>query len=678
MSAEPRGTSLGDGDAAEDWAPPSAPRKPTLSICLDTRRRNGHTHPLVSVSSSLSRPPTSPPSAPLHSRTDKTPTRRNAWSHRRTAWVKKERAHASCTEVAQPECAQQTTSLDDSAAAFAAAIADTLIASAPSRDAKHAAGCTLQFVKDTDIATAPATESPDGSSNGIEKEATADSGAHVGGDQRDDPTTTRTDKDRAIASATGTPKNAAYRYSRAPSSTNVLAAPEERQRFAGALVAALVERPYGLTFAEVARLAEELSGVRCTGHDARLLIRDIPRDTVVVRRMMTPWFVPRVAVALDTRIALERVVAPAVAHVLCSCSNGIDIQRLDVTVFARTGTSLRVHAANYAGGSLRGVLSFVPQVVGRIEKIAQRVVVYPTGHTRATALFAPLDDHAKDDGNGGRPDADDARVSRSARCDVKLATTIEAAASACAEVTAVALESCGDSDATVVVDCRGPIGGRQARGPPVGMLQVSALIHDKPAGRDAEAGERTRQTVHQFDMVALHAEWMQRVPEGRVSGAPTFFHAIGIADLLADNRLVKVVFDSRMVSQTFWRHASCPMTRVFDMRLATLALGVGAAVPWSDNDTLAAMGSVIDADMHELDAMAGTDAWAWHRRPLPLRARGAAARQAAGLAHAYRMAVAMHEATRSPPAVAVRASAGGGGDGDDVDGDVSCAPEAGP
>lgn len=568
-----------------------------------------------------------------------------------SAWVRKDRRGGGGArgEPAQTTCASQEPTPDNNVAAFAAAIVGTLVGRPLDMDAGCDALCADRATEDavaldacdTDKSASLSTANVDDS----DETTVLDRAEHVSkadGDQLATPGK----NDRVIASPDKTNESAVCRYSRAPSSTDVLAGPKERQRFTDALVAALVERPYGLTFGEVARLATSLSGVRCTGHDARLLIRDIPRETVVVRRMMTPWFVPRVAVALGTRIALERVVAPAVAHVLYTCSNGIDLQRLDVTVFARTGTSLRVHAANYAGGSLRGVLSFVPQVVGRVEKIAQRVVVYPAGHARDVALFEPLDDRT--DKPNEITVKDDVRVSRAARCDVTLVSTIEAAANACAEVISSAIaKSC--ADAAAVVDCRGPIGGRQARGPPVGMLQLVAAWAPNAVNADPN-DHAPPQRVYQFDMVALHAEWMGRElggGGGPVGDPPTFFHAIGIADLLADNRLVKIVFDSRTVSQTFWRCASCPMTRVFDMRLATLALGVGVAVPWSDNDTLASMGSVIDADMHELDAMVGTDAWAWHRRPLPLRARGAAARQVTELARAYQSAVAMHEATQS-------------------------------
>nr|UMO80015.1 hypothetical protein [Pandoravirus aubagnensis] len=663
-SAKAQTPSLGDGDADEDWAPPTAPHKPTLSICLDTRRGGGRRRPYVSVSSSapplLSLVPDMDAPAPRD--THRAPMRRGPAPRRQqSAWVRKDRGDGGArNEPAQAACTSQETTPDDNVAAFAAAIVDTLVGRALDTDAGRDVPCTDHITKDAAVVVArdADTHSPLSldSTDGIDKIVSG----HVGhnGEDNGDRLGVLGKNGRTVASPNKANKNAACRYSRAPSSTSVLAGPKERQRFTDALVAALVERPYGLTFAEVARLAASLSGVHCTGHDARLLVRDIPRDTVVVRRMMTPWFVPRVAVALGTRIALERVVAPAVAHVLYTCSNGIDLQRLDVTVFARTGTSLRVHAANYASGSLRGVLSFVPQVVGRVEKIAQRVVVYPAGHTRAMALFAPLDDHTSNSSEAeSRPGKDDVRVSRVARCDVTLASTIEAAANACTEVIASAIDK-ACSDAAVVIDCRGPIGGRQARGPPVGMLQLVATW--APGTDNADKGDHTPlQRVYQFDMVALHAEWMGRESGGGgpMGDPPTFFHAIGIADLLADNRLVKVVFDSRLVSQTFWRCASCPMTRVFDMRLATLALGVGAVVPWSDNDTLASMGNVIDADMHELDAMVGTDAWAWHRRPLPLRARGAAARQATALARAYQKAVAMHEATRSNSAPSLTSSA---------------------
>lgn len=654
--AEARTQSLGDGDANEDWAPPAVPHKPTLSICLDTRRGTGRRRPCyVSVSSSQ-------PSLPLTSALEvsaqtahRQPTRHGAGPGRQQGtWVKKDRGSAGARrEPVQAACtAPQEAVPDDNVAAFAAAIVDTLVARPPGSDAgplcvgQRTEGLIAATTHNVDATTATSPRGGCGGDDGGDEAALdrADQGGDDGHkDKADDGRTGKVGKcTRANTTPRRTGKGAVRPYSRAPSSTTVLAGPEERQGFADALIAALVERPYGLTFAEVARLAERLSGGRCTGQDARLLIQDISRETVVVRRMMTPWFVPRVAVALGTRIALERVVAPAVASVLYTCGNGIDLQRLDVTVFARTGTSLRVHAANYARGSLRSVLSFVPQVVGRIEKIARRVVVYPTGHARAMALFAPLDDDDhRPDAAEGRPAGDDARVSHVARCEVTLARTIESAAKACAEVIADALEA--HTDAAVVVDCRGPIGGRQERGPPVGMLQLVALT---PGADESERAPK-QVRVRQFDMVALHAEWMTRSARGPVDSPPTFFHDIGIADLLADARLVKVVFDSRLVSQTFWRCASCPMTRVFDMRLATLALGVGAVVPWSDNDTLASMGTVIDADMHELDAMAGTDAWAWHRRPLPLRARGAAARQAAALARAYQTAVDMHEAARS-------------------------------
>jgi hypothetical protein len=73
----------------------------------------------------------------------------------------------------------------------------------------------------------------------------------------------------------------------------------------------------------------------------------------------------------------------------------------------------------------------------------------------------------------------------------------------------------------------------------------------------------------------------------------------------------------------------CPCT------VAALALGARIRDGWSNNDALALLGMTIDADTNELDAMIGTDAWAWHRRPLAPRARAAAARQVTVLRRAF-------------------------------------------
>lgn len=431
-----------------------------------------------------------------------------------------------------------------------------------------------------------------------------------------------------------------------------IAKTQQRERLTRRLISALVGRPYGLILDEVATLAEEVLDKPCTVHDARLLIAELPRDMVVVRRMMTPWFVPRTAAALDTRVALDRVVAPAVAHVLRqrNVGTGVDIRHLDVAVLTNTGTSLRVHAVNYANGSIRGLLGMLAGVVGRIEDIAMRTVVYPAWHMRATALFAPLDnvpdaatdetDRANDKTDGGpatrsdtatsetddasqprskaaqRCPTSDAAVSRAARATVVLVETIAEAAAACTHATEAAMAS----GAPIVIDARGLMVGRHARGAPIGMLQIGV-----PDGGP----------VYQLDMVGLYGLWFADPDHGHAAGSSELFTAVGVAALLGDPRVAKAVFDSRHTAQVFWRRASCPMANVFDLRLAAQALGAHVRNGWSDSDALAFVGMTIDADANELDAMTATDAWAWHRRPMAPRARAAAARQAVVLARAY-------------------------------------------
>jgi hypothetical protein len=325
------------------------------------------------------------------------------------------------------------------------------------------------------------------------------------------------------------------------------------------VISVLVGRPYGITLAEVVTLAQQVLGVRLTIYDARLFAASLPRDLIVMRRMMTPWFEPRFSVTLDTQFAVKHVVAPAVGRVLRQrdTSNGIDMRRLDMAILSSTGTSLRVHGINYAHGSTRDLLSSMSDVVGRIENIATRIVVYPAHHKRALALFEPLDkDAAAAPTQAGTTSGsqqsshDDAQVSKAAHRKVILVTTVEQAAVACDGAVQAALET----GAPIVIDCRGIIAGRHGRGPPVGMLQI---------------GMPARGPIYQMDMVALHIAWFNDPARGRRGGSSYLFEALGVAALLADARVTKAVFDSRSTAHVFWRQASCVMTNVFDLRCAS-------------------------------------------------------------------------------------------------------------
>lgn len=623
---------IGDGDDDDDWAPPRAPSKPMLTICMDTRRQAGRRGARVSISATapktagtaglIQRPPASvgpapaaaEPAAPLGRAARPCPWARLSGARNADAvpGVPKARAPpdprqvdegartgdtnpngGTCVSNAKSQAHPQRDNVDDdgdndkNGRHFGAGHGD--------RGEHDKSG-----VRDRTVRKADDTHGGDGEDSAGESQSLRDDAQ----DRRDhDP---RDDAKKADPATQGESRGAhAGRRRREPGGgakgprtqwcrrdASLIAKAQERERLTRRLIGALVGRPYGLTLSEVTTLAEEVLDRPCTMHDARLLVSELPRDMVVVRRMMTPWFVPRTAVALDTRVALDRVVAPAVSRALWQRGAGVgmDMRHLDVSVLTNTGTSLRVHSVNYANGSIRGLLGMLPGVVGRIEDIATRTVVYPAQHMRATALFAPLDDggdragaadagHAKDEADGETADtagreqqrqrdattttaecdapitarpaptrngACDAAVSRAARVTVVLVETVDAAAAACAHATEAAMVS----GAPVVVDARGLMSGRHARGPPIGLLQIGV-----PAGGP----------VYHLDMVGLHGAWFADPAHGHAVGPSELFAALGVAALLGDPRVVKAAFDSRLLVQMFWRRASCSVVNVFDL-----------------------------------------------------------------------------------------------------------------
>ncbi|AVK75002.1 Rho binding incomplete domain containing protein [Pandoravirus quercus] len=692
---------VGDGDGDDDWAPPRAPSKPVLTICMDTRRQAGRRGARVSISAgaatatSLGSPksskqpmradPVSAVAAPATVQTAVSPVstpRHCPWAQPLAKPTAKEgafRVSATTCDPTRPRGHVDRAEIDagtngSKAEGDPKSIAATGVT--PRADASNCdnVGDNTEHVGDdtngdnVNVNSDQDNDDDDAEGSGVEKDdasgaaprdrdGTRDRGAYGSRQDMGVGRTPAADVHDNNEAGNGrrrdrdTNKGPRMQWCRRDAA--LIAKTQQRERLTRRLISALVGRPYGLTLDEVATLAEEVLDKPCTVHDARLLIAELPRDMVVVRRMMTPWFVPRTAAALDTRVALDRVVAPAVAHVLRqrNVGTGVDIRHLDVAVLTNTGTSLRVHAVNYANGSIRGLLGMLAGVVGRIEDIAMRTVVYPAWHMRATALFAPLDNvpdadtgessEQGEDGIAGgsatrsdtvtsetdtagqtRPKAaqrgptSDAAVSRAARATVVLVETIAEAAAACTHATEVAMAS----GAPIVIDARGLMVGRHARGAPLGMLQIGV-----PDGGP----------VYQLDMVGLYGIWFADPDHGHAAGSSELFTAVGVAALLGDPRVAKAVFDSRHMAQVFWRRASCPMANVFDLRLAAQALGAHVRNGWSDSDALAFVGMTIDADAGELDAMTATDAWAWHRRPMAPRARAAAARQAVVLARAY-------------------------------------------
>ncbi|QBZ81190.1 Rho binding incomplete domain containing protein [Pandoravirus celtis] len=687
---------VGDGDGDDDWAPPRAPSKPVLTICMDTRRQAGRRGARVSISAGAATATTpgssksskqsapaepAPPATKTVVQTAVTPvqtTRSCPWARPLAKPTTKEDAFKVSATVFDPTRAHGRAEADAGTNGPKADADPRSIDAAGARSCTDAsdhnnvgddAGHVDDNTNGDDVnVNRDQNNDDDAEDSGVEKDdaSGAVSSGHDGTRDRDVHDSRRDMAVGRTPAADVNDNNEAGNGRRRDRDTNKgprmqwcrrdaapIAKTQQRERLTRRLISALVGRPYGLTLDEVATLAEEVLDKPCTVHDARLLIAELPRDMVVVRRMMTPWFVPRTAAALDTRVALDRVVAPAVAHVLRqrNVGTGVDIRHLDVAVLTNTGTSLRVHAVNYANGSIRGLLGMLAGVVGRIEDIAMRTVVYPAWHMRATALFAPLDNvpdadtgESSEQGEYGvaggsatrfdtvtsetdaagqpRPKAaqrgptSDAAVSRAARATVVLVETIAEAAAACTHATEAAMAS----GAPIVIDARGLMVGRHARGAPIGMLQIGV-----PDGGP----------VYQLDMVGLYGIWFADPDHGHAAGSSELFTAVGVAALLGDPRVAKAVFDSRHTAQVFWRRASCPMANVFDLRLAAQALGAHVRSGWSDSDALAFVGMTIDADAGELDAMTATDAWAWHRRPMAPRARAAAARQAVVLARAY-------------------------------------------
>nr|UMO78582.1 Rho binding incomplete domain containing protein [Pandoravirus belohorizontensis] len=639
---------IGDGDDDNDWAPPRAPSKPVLTICMDTRRQAGRRGARVSISAaapgpktagtagSVPRPPASVGPAPAAVEPAAPPAR----AARSCPWA---RLPSARNADAVPGVSKARAPPDPRPIAESARIGDS------NPDDDHRVPGTKprvdpqRNVGNDDNRRHPGAGYGDRDEHGrsaVRDRAAREVDTHGGdgGDSADemrrrsplrDDAQDRRDPDprddakKADPVVQGEDRRAhADRRRREPGAgakgprlqwcrrdASLIAKTQERDRLTRRLIGALVGRPYGLTLGEVTTLAEEVLDRPCTMHDARLLVSELPRDMVVVRRMMTPWFVPRTAVALDTRVALDRVVAPAVLRALWQrgAGAGMDIRHLDVSVLTNTGTSLRVHSVNYANGSIRGLLGMLPGVVGRIEDIATRTVVYPAQHMRATALFAPLDDqagdragaadaeHAKDEAHGETADAAgreqrqrdattaaaeydaptgqgsaptrngacDAAVSRAARVTVVLVETVDDAAAACAHATEAAMAS----GAPVVVDARGLMAGRHARGPPIGLLQIGV-----PGGGP----------VYHLDMVGLHAAWFADPAHGHAVGSSELFAALGIAALLGDPRVVKAAFDSRLLVQMFWRRASCSVVNVFDLgRTLFPSLGHSYSYPYS-------------------------------------------------------------------------------------------------
>ncbi|ATE82534.1 Rho binding incomplete domain containing protein [Pandoravirus dulcis] len=696
---------IGDGDGDDDWAPPRAPSKPVLTICMDTRRQAGRRGARVSISAAAPAPvaktagaagsvlglpasvgpaptavePAAPPARVVRSCPwARPPTNPNAPDAVAVPGVSKARAPVDSRQVV--ESARTGDANPNTSDGPRAPSAEPRVDSQgddDNGDNRRRLGNGRDDHNDHNDHNTSADRNRAArkvDTHAGDREDNADKG-HSLRDNAQDRRDPCDDAKKANPAAQGEDRRThTDRRRREPGfgakgprmqwcrrDASLIAKTQERERLTRRLIGALVGRPYGLTLSEVTTLAEEVLDRPCTMHDARLLVSELPRDMVVVRRMMTPWFVPRTAVALDTRVALDRVVAPAVSRALWQrgAGAGIDIRHLDVSVLTNTGTSLRVHSVNYANGSIRGLLGMLPGVVGRIEDIATRTVVYPAQHMRATALFAPLDEgddragaaetkHAQDEAHyetidttrreqqrqdaitttaepnaptesGSTPahnGACDAAVSRAARVTVVLVETVDGAAAACAHATEAAVAS----GAPVVVDARGLMAGRHARGPPIGLLQIGV-----PGGGP----------VYHLDMVGLHGAWFADPAHGHAVGSSELFAALGIAALLGDPRVIKAAFDSRLLVQMFWRRASCSVVNVFDLGLAARALGAQVRNGWSENDVLAVVGMTIDANANELEAMSATDAWAWHRRPLAPRARAAAARQAVTLARAY-------------------------------------------
>lgn len=371
----------------------------------------------------------------------------------------------------------------------------------------------------------------------------------------------------------------------------------------------LAHRAYGLSFEELVAIVRGLSNnAQCTVREARdVALTYVPG--AVARRMFTPWYRPRFSVALSTPMAVERCVAPDVRRALDEHRNGMDVRHLDHRLIMLTGVPLRVHAINFAGNSILTLLAMMPHVVSRIEDIGGRLIVYPAGHARDMRMFAPL---VGDEAHG--PDeSDDALVERLVGHPVRWVDTMDEARALCAMVRAQA-------QTHIVFDCRGVIGGRHTRGQPVGMIQLALPGHP----------------IYQMDMIALGTAWTSQPSTNSMGNSLTYMYAsLGLSDLLCSRNVVKIVYDAAAMNRSLLRRTNVQPASVLDLRECAYMTGAHTFSVRYLNDALAHFGLSTNPDNRNLVAMASTDCWAWHRRPVPLRARVAAARDAVIMSEAY-------------------------------------------
>lgn len=396
----------------------------------------------------------------------------------------------------------------------------------------------------------------------------------------------------------------------------------------------LDHRAYGLSFDELAATVRAMSGVTCTGRDARdLALRYVPG--AVARRLITPWYKTRLCVTLTTRMAVERCVAPDVRRALADYRNGMELRHLDQRMALLTGVSFRVHSINYSAGSALSLLAMMPDVVGRVEHIAGRIVVYPVGHVRDTRLFEPLDPSpasaadgdveigennrrgSNDGANGqdGGGDNDDRLLTRALGHEVVRVSDMEQARLACTLL--------GTSAAPhIVFDCRGIIGGRHTRSQPVGMIQMAA----------------PGTPIFQFDMIALGETWQPdglRTMRSPTDGTASMYEVLGISSLLRNSDVIKVIYDSTHIMRALLRRTGVEPVSVVDLRECAYRTGAPPRVTRHLNGIFAHFGLATNPANCDLVAMLSSDCWAWHRRPMPIRARLAAARDALIMCTSY-------------------------------------------
>jgi hypothetical protein len=405
----------------------------------------------------------------------------------------------------------------------------------------------------------------------------------------------------------------------------------------------------GLSLCEAAQVIQTTTGAPTSVAEAEAFVRaHVPG--VVVRVMNLPsQGAARVSVALRTNRAMGRVIRPAVDAALRACRNGVDLSELDHRVSEATGAPLAVHATNFAGGDVLRLMAMVgPSVVGRIEVIAGRTVVYPSYHRRSMCLFAaPSPAMRKRVGESG-----DAALSRVVGSPVALVHTLAAARAVCAMAVASDCEA-------VVLDCRGRVATPHAGCTPVGFVQV--LV----------PGDR----LYQFDMVALAAEVAsdayprpteggttrayrrtRRARSNRVTGGPSpngdgenapappsglsathdLYERSGLGGLVSAERLLKVMHETTNVDRIMETCTGFALAGAVDLRdLAQHTMGLSRDSTRALNIMLDHAGLPLNPYGGDLIAMTWHDCWAWHRRPLAMRARVAAAHEALSLWRLY-------------------------------------------